>query len=347
MRTKIIYLLLFFALKINAQNTKQNFSFKNKITYDTLYVYDTLRVTDTLRLPVKVAALPALEKCELSYVLLTIPTQENEKFLILNENFAATFSTKRILLSENKNNSFTIKTSDKMKKIGFFGVVFFAFQHLVVAQNNLSLNIGTGGFQLVTQEIPSTFSPGSSKFQTKTSPLFKIGVSASRDFAQHKFSIITGLNYSYLRGTPFTVVSNFRSTQERYLSEGTNYETYNHLWNIPLAIRINALKIFKPTFGLEGYFKASPVMTSPNPYRNIGTGQVEYPKSVVHYWGTSWIAGFDVEISPKLGIRLNYAKGMAVEFGKGQGSFLQTKMNRFEISALYHLARRKKAEIIK
>ena len=330
MKTKTIYFLLFFVLKINAQNTKQNFSFKNKITYDTLYVYDTLRVTDTLRLPVKVAALPALEKCELSYVLLTIPTQENEKFLILNENFAATFSTKRILLSENKNNSFTIKTSDKMKKIGFFGVVFFAFQHLVVAQNRFSMSLSSGFYNQKANEIVTIdYKLKTGNTTTKAAPFVKLGTHLFFPVWGNRLKFETGVNYYYMKRSDFQIFTpdpNFKITY----NGGEDFSKNVQMFTFPAILQVKLGRI-RPILGAEYFYKRKP-MTA---FVANGTAREQIFYKLPSY-GIFFIAGVETKISKHLNIRLTYNRAVSDERqDQPFGNQYKTKMMRAELGLLY------------
>ena len=178
---KKIILLLFcvgISFPFFAQNAKKGFPLKNKIVYDTLVVYDTIFITDTVRLLKKRMPETGLSNLPTQTILLEISTKnkENEQILLINRDYTATFSNHRILLSENNNNRFTTKKIGKMKKIGFFGVMFFAFQNLLIAQDKFSLSLASGFYNQHTTSIVTIDSKNTvGKSTTNSKPFIKIG----------------------------------------------------------------------------------------------------------------------------------------------------------------------------
>lgn len=322
--------MLLFALNMNAQNTKQNFSIKNKIKYDTLYVYDTIRVTDTIRLLEKLTALPNLEKRELSYVLLTLPIQKNEEFLILNENSAAIFSTKHILLSENKHNDFRIKPSDKIKKVGFFDVVFFAFQHMVVAQNRFSMSISSGFYNQKANEIVTTdykFKVGNAS--TKAAPFVKLGTHLYFPIWDNRLKFETGLNYYYMKRSDFQAYTPNPNAMTTYTG-GEDFTKNVQMLTVPAILQIKLGKI-RPILGAEFLYKQNP-MTA---FVANGTSRAQTFYKLPSY-GFAFMAGLETKISKHLNLRLTYNRAISDETREQlSGNQYKTNMMRTELGLLY------------
>jgi hypothetical protein len=72
-----------------------------------------------------------------------------------------------------------------MKKLSFFGVVFFAFQAMVLAQTNYEVSIGSGIW----------WENGKIEYVNKPhSPLLNIGLYAKRNFTGKIFGLHTGVD---------------------------------------------------------------------------------------------------------------------------------------------------------
>jgi hypothetical protein len=118
----------------------------------------------------------------------TINHQAN--LLLISDQQTATFPINHIILDENFSKN--IKNSESMKKLSFFGVVFFAFQAMVLAQTNYEVSIGSGIW----------WENGKIEYVNKPhSPLLNIGLYAKRNFSDKNIGLKSGLLYSYLFST--------------------------------------------------------------------------------------------------------------------------------------------------
>lgn len=207
MRKQIFYLLFWaIPMSVSAQEMKDLLHSQHSIVYDTLFVYDTIFVTDTLRLLEHNTLVQALENLPFQFISLenTTKNKDNEQILILNKNFAATFSHQRILLSDTKNHKFTIKKSDKMKKINFFGLVFIAFQNMVIAQDLVSFSLGSGFYnQQTSSTVTIDYNNIKGKSTTPTKPFIKLGAHLSWLVFQDELRVETGLQYYFLQRSDF------------------------------------------------------------------------------------------------------------------------------------------------
>jgi hypothetical protein len=315
-----------------AQNTKKILPPKNKIVYDTLMVYDTIFVTDTIRLLKNRAPVSALEKLPVQNILLQIErkNEENENFLLINKNFAATFSSNRILLSENKNNHFTTKNSDKMKKIGFFGVVFFAFQNMVVAQNNLSISLGGGAyFHQADEVVYDSYLRTSGTDKANLAATFNLGVNGFRNIGNTPLAIGASLQYNYLLRSdfkPYTHDPKFADFINTYEDFKKNY----HMFSLPIFVQWDKWLI-KPRIGAEYSLRLSPKTSSV-----ISGNTTSLESFYLPFNNISALAGFDVKLSKKAKVRLTYTKGLRSEkLHQPKGSQFSVGMQRFEASILY------------
>ena len=134
-RLGLIVLICLLSHRASAQKTRGGDSPRR----DTVFVYDTLFVTDTVWLPhpgkQHHRLLPTLPPLQPEGFALGSPS----KTLIFFSGNTATLANSDIIDSVN---IIHLKNTDTMKKIGFFGVVFLAFQHMVLSQNHVTLNSG-------------------------------------------------------------------------------------------------------------------------------------------------------------------------------------------------------------
>lgn len=131
----IIFCICIF-FRTNAQ-TDTVYEYEDIVVYDTVVVFDTVFIKPNIdeKLPSKLKSINLLQ-------LDTINHQAN-LFLISSQQ-TATFQINHIILNENFSKN--IKNSESMKKLSFFGVVFFAFQAMVLAQTNYEVSIGSGSW---------------------------------------------------------------------------------------------------------------------------------------------------------------------------------------------------------
>ncbi len=293
-----------------------------KLVADTIFVYDTVFVTDTLRiyLPTKnMTVIHQLPTQDASSGLV-IRNAGKENILIISSGMAATISTNSITDSVN---IFNVEKSEAVKKLSFFGVVFFAFQNMVLAQNDFHLNFGGGMYNLTTNN----------SLQTPKSPQFLAGLGYSRTMAAGKISLQAELNYHFLIRSDFDNVGNLMY-QPNPLRNNEGFAQNYHLVNLPVSLQWNT-KWFSPHAGLELYYKTSPKI----PYVATTTsGESVSQPYYIAYHAIGWFIGFQVPISNRLRGNLNYFQGISTEYtAQFNGDQYSTKMRRLEVSLSYRL----------
>jgi hypothetical protein len=340
---KRLFLILFcvsVSFSIFAQNGKREFPFKNKIVYDTLVVYDTIFVTDTVHLLKNRTPETQLANLPMQTILLEseAANKENQQFLLINRDFAATFSSQRILLSEKNTNHFTTKNSDKMKKIGFFGVVFFAFQNLLIAQDKFSFSLASGFHNQRTPDIVTIdYKNATGKSTTQAKPFVKLGVHLSEKVLQEKLRLETGLQYYFLQRSDFQTYTpdpKFMTT----FNGGDDFSKNTHLFTLPVSVQWNSYKI-KPLIGAEFFYKLKPYTVFFTDANGATVRQQVYYNLPVY--GFSTFLGAGVMLGKQIEARLTYNKGLTSEkTDQPNGSQYKTKMNRYELSFRYNLLKK-------
>jgi hypothetical protein len=305
--SKIAFSLLLAGVLLAGQGRAQSRVRQRVTVVDTLFVYDTIFVTDTIRVRKPAKKMARVEP---------LPARTEPTFWVISSTPGATLLTRSIMGADTV---FQFKQSATMKKVSFLGVVLFAFQHLVLAQNNLSLNVGTGGYNLRS----------TTGLTSKTAAQLWVGGSYARDFVGGKIGLVADLNYHYLWSAEFepqpgAVVPIYDESFKQ------NY----HLFNVPVAVQWNT-RWLSPGFGAEWYYKLSPriaqVLTDAN-------GVPRNTSYRVPYHGGSWFAGVEVPCSSRAKARLRYYQGFTTEYKASFGSTsFWTKMRRLEVNLSYRL----------
>ena len=284
------------------------------ILQDTVFVYDTVFITDTVRIRYKQ---PAMEPLPAS-LLLSGQEGTSQKYVIISATGAATFSLVRIIDSVNIS---PFKHSDSMKKIGFFGVVLFAFQHMVLAQNNISINVGGGGYR---NKVNSTMS-------SKTAPEFLLGVGYQKDFANGKLSFNADADYHFLAESNFDAVPRYNGFD--IFTNDQQYSNY-HALSLPVALSWNT-PWFSPGIGVEYYLKKTPLIKKE--YLNNGVEPYTSEYIVVNH-GVSLLASIQAPVNSRMKMRLVYAVGLLPESaGYYNGTAFQSYQQRLEMKLSYRL----------
>lgn len=272
--------------------------YEDVIVYDTIMVYDTVFVKpDIIEIsPIKLKSINLLQ-------LDTIKHQAN--LWLISGQQSATFPINCIILDENFSKN--IKNSESMKKLSFFGVVFFAFQAMVLAQTNYEVTLSSGIW----------WENGKLEYVDKPySPLLNVGLYAKRNFTDKSFGLKTGLSYSYLLCTgsyEFDGTTGFWYSQEGYEFEDLNihYGSGLHNISVPLLLYYDKSKI-QPFIGLNyNYLVSGPLentygsryyANSHNLGANIGIGysfsknisfNLEYKHNLTYDYGESIYGSFD------------------------------------------------------
>lgn len=313
--SKTAFFLLLAGLLLAAQGRAQSRPRQRVTVVDTVFVYDTIFVTDTIRIrkPVKKMAL-----------LAPLPTSGDstffQKILLFSPSHTATFLNTGIIGSDTV---FQFKQSETMKKISFLGVVVLAFQQMVLAQNNLSLNVGTGGIQLHSN----------TGLNSRPAPQFWVGAGYKGTFAGGRASVLADLNYHFLFRSAFDA-SNPKADPFNFSLAQSDFNQSFHLFNVPVGVQWNS-RLVRPSLGAEAYYKVSPKIPL---WLTDANGLGRETSYVLSYWGASAFVGLELLLSERLNARLRYYEGLTTEQGlsSGQGNF-QTKMRRLELNVAYRL----------
>ena len=308
---KIFFIFSFILFSISTINAQLDSDLVG--SRDTIFIYDTLVVVDTIRIsrsPIDFKDLEKLSSKELSYLEVK-NAHSNEKLFIFSNGQTATLPDSNI---KSVNNNFNSKKSDEMKKIGFLGVMLFAFQNMVLAQNDVGIYVGSGAYNLLVNDKPNT----------NFVPTAHIGVSYQKPFASDKLFTDIRLNYSYLSATRFSSIDNISyMTLETTVTEpgGISTETlvtrndasstdYScHIFSVPLIIGLNGKK-FRPFVGIEPYLKDYLYLsTSIDTPQNIGVSTGVAGGS----FGANAILGFQIPFSERFALNASYLRQFTVE----------------------------------
>ncbi len=112
MKNKVVYLLLLFMLysKIQAQTIDTVFEYETIVVYDTVKVYDTIKIDDKNLAASTVSDSFFKNNNSVEKAVLAIDTaNQNAELVLFNKNDTATISINSIIVTENLNNSDTMK----------------------------------------------------------------------------------------------------------------------------------------------------------------------------------------------------------------------------------------------
>ncbi len=285
----IILFWIFMLFKANAQ-TDTVYVYEDVIVYDTIVVYDTVFIKpDINNIPLKLKSINLLQ-------LDTITHQAS--LLLISDQQTATFLINHIIPDENLNKN--IKNSESMKKLNFLGVVFFAFQAMVLAQTNYEVTVGSGiwweNSNLQYVDVPY-------------SPLINAGVYVKRNFTDKNLGLKTGLLYSYLFSTgsyKFDGTEGVWHSQEGYEFEDLNihYGSGFHNISIPLLLYYSKYKI-QPFIGLNYNYLVSGL-------QNSSSGTEFFTDS--HNAGIN--AGIGYSVSGNFSVNLEYKHNLTYDYGE-------------------------------
>jgi hypothetical protein len=257
---------------------------------------------------------------------------------LISDQQTATFPINHIILDENFSKN--IKNSESMKKLSFFGVVFFAFQAMVLAQTNYEVSIGSGIW----------WENGNLEYVDKPySPLINAGVYAKRNFTGKSFGLKTGVEYSYLLGSNGY---KFDGTNGIWHSENglefedlnSNYGAGQHNISIPILIYFDKYRVH-PFLGFNYNYLATGMQTS-------STGTKYFSDS--HNIGLNLGIGF--RLNSLFAINMEYKYNLTYDYGEAisyegsnpseadntvLGSSFNLKNTQVRLSIVYALNKRK------
>jgi len=278
---------------------------------DTIFVYDTLIIVDTIhisRTPIDFKDLEKLSSKKLSYLEVN-NAKTDEKLFIFSNGQTATLSNSYINLTNNNLNS---KNSDEMKKIGFLGVMLFAFQNMVLAQNDIGVYLGSGAYNLLVLDEKNT----------NFVPSINLGISYQVPFANDKLFYDIKLNYSYLSKTKFNSVDSVSISVIDFPFTGPPVNNmpmttikaatsryHCSILSLPLTLGLNGGS-FRPFIGIEPYYKDFQYLSTPSDSQeNSLTGFGVSSTSI----GASAIVGFQIPFSKRFALNASYLRQFTVE----------------------------------
>ena len=304
--TCVILLLHFIFSSLNAQLDSDSLGSR-----DTIFVYDTLVIVDTIRIsrsPIDFKDLEKLSSKKLSYIEVENATSK-EKLFIFSNGQIATLSDLSI---KSTNNNFNSKNSDEMKQIGFLGVVLFAFQNMVLAQNNVGVYLGSGAYNLLVVDEENT----------NFVPTLNLGIYYQQAFANDKLFYDVKFNYSYLSQTKFNSIDSVSisvidfspigppvSSMPVTTIEAATSIYHCNIFSLPLTLGLNSGK-FRPFIGVEPYFKdyqyiSTPIDTPESRLVGFGVSSTSI--------GASAVVGFQIPFSKRLAFNASYLRQFTVE----------------------------------
>lgn len=286
---KHIVLCTLFALaffQVSAQ-TDTIFIYEDVIVYDTIIIYDTV-----IREPIT-SNISYIDPKSISLLQIDSINQQVNLILISKEQ-TATFPINHIIHSEN------IKNLKSMKKLSFFGIVFFAFQTMVLAQTNYEVSIGSGIWWQngMLNNIDKPYSP-----------LINAGFYAKRNFIDKNFGLKTGIGYSYLipsKDYKFDGTLGIYHTDDgsEFIELNQNYNAGMHNITIPLLLYYDRFFI-QPCVGINY-----------NLLVTLNEETVENPTSYnkPHNFGLNF--GLDFKINETFAISTEYKRNLTADFGQ-------------------------------
>jgi hypothetical protein len=291
-------------------------------------VYDTVFIKPEINniLPLKLKSINLLQ-------LDTINHRAN--LLLISDRQTATFSINHIILDENFSKN--IKNSESMKKLNFFGVVFFAFQAMVLAQTNYEVSVGSGIW----------WENGKLDYVDKPySSFLNAGIFAKRNFTDKNFGLKTGVEYSYLIGNgdykfDGTVGIWHSDDGSEFEDINSNYGAGQHNISIPILIYFDKYRV-QPFLGLNYNYLATGMQTST-------TGTKYFSDS--HNIGLNLGIGF--RLNKLFTVNMEYKHNLTSDFGQSissegsntgntvLGSSYDLKNAQAKLSIVYSLSKKK------
>ncbi|PID95354.1 MAG: hypothetical protein CSA95_00075 [Bacteroidetes bacterium] len=303
--------------------------------YEDVIVYDTVIIYDTVFIPPNMNNILPLKRKSIN--ILQLDTLHHQAHLsLISDQQTATFSIDHIILDENLHKN--IKISESMKKMTFFGVVFFAFQAMILAQTHYEVSVGSGIW----------WENGSLEYVDKPySALFNVGLGAKRNFSGKRFGLKTGVEYRYLLGSndytfDGTIGVWHSENGEELEALNRNYGAGLHHIAIPLLIYFDGYRV-QPSLGINYNYLFSGMQTS--------TTRTEY-YSNSHNMGIN--LGIGLKINQLITLNMEYVHNLTSDFGQTiigeEGNALNTVLRRSytlrnahaKLSLIYSLRKKQK-----
>lgn len=297
--------------------------------YDTLVVYDTIVIHDTLRLRDEVVK-DSLEleylmhQIEVKQAIIQIDTATSRANLLVPFGYkSATIPINGIILTENT------KKLESMKKYSFFGLVFFAFQTMVIAQADYGISAGSGIWWPHTKEY---------EVSTEVAPTFNAGVFISKGIFNNRFGLELEVNYHFLMNN-YTYKFVVNTLEHRVIGDAEAASCF-HQVSVPLNLFLNLQK-FKVYTGLEYAFRTS------ESWAKDASGN----RYAINSLGLT--AGLSYQLTGRLLLDLRFRQGLTVDIDRMEYSYytgqqlhsidynLNWKSSQAGLSVFYSLAKKK------
>ncbi len=308
---------------------------------DTIYIYEDVVVYDTIVVYDTVFVKPVSNRIEAMKpkpigILQIDSLQLKANLLLISNGQTATIPINGIILNENFSKN--IKNLERMKKLSFFGVVFFAFQSMILAQTRYELSLGSGIW----------WENGNIEYLEKPySPLLNVGFFAKRNSIGKNLGIKIGVEYNYLFSTEeytfggTTGIWHSKNGQE-FESINNNYGAGMHNILIPLLVYYDKHTI-QPYVGVNYNFLATRQQTSP-------TGTKYYSSS--HNLGLN--LGASIKINQSFAMNMEFKHNLTPDYkecisGEGNsnaasahGNTFSLKNTQIKISLVYSFKKHQK-----
>ncbi len=354
MKNKLALTLLFFLLStcfVLAQIESST------LVRDTIFVYDTLYITDTIHIERPSIELVRLDSKPIEEIYsesLNKDFKIGEKVIIFLDGTATIYDS-NIIHTDKLINS---KKSEEMKKLSFLSLMFFAFQNMVLAQNDIGLSIGGGLHNLVVDYSgQNEFANVFMVTDTKLEACFNAGLNIRRPIVKNKLQLNAGLNYYYLSPTSFPVtIQNGEPVEvntidslaiERpyipnFLNQDENFTTAFHLISLPIGVYANT-KWVRPGVGVELYHKRAKVASNITYTDQDGNIVAQNQKHIIPYTGVSVFGGLQIPIAKRFDIEMKYTLGLTSEYIANYNDVeIKTQLQRIELAARYQLGKKNK-----
>ena len=267
--------------------------YEEVIVYDTVYVYDTIYVKERYDIPSLINPQPikALRSSKNKYP---------EKLLLIFGEQAATFRFDSIIQNENNNE---IKG---MKKLGFFGVVYFAFQSMVLAQTSYEISIGSGAWwasgELAYAERPY-------------SPLLSAGVFAKKNFSDRAIGLRAGLEYSYLISTGSYKYDG--TIGVAHSLSGSEFERINEYYGAGLHNVTIPFVVYYDKHAIQPFVGVNYNYISTGLFSSSSFDGLEYVDSS-HNFGLN--IGTGIKLGNVIKLNVEYRCNLTSDYGEGKGN---------------------------
>lgn len=250
-----------------------------------------------------------------------------------------------------------------MKKLIFIGLLLFAFQNRILAQENFGISIGGGLhylnltfdpdniYDLDATIDPSNLSESTLNERNSLTPTFNIGVNYKVDLLRDKLFCQIGLKYHFLPSTTYIYASdkvnlNLHSVLEVLPTSNLFTKNY-HLFTLPFGVYFKTKRI-SPGIGAEAYLKTSSAISytySADDGNGNSTPQEDTYR--IALGGANVFGEVQVHLSKRFDLNLKYATELTKQLLHIYGDLpFNATRKRFDVTLRYRLGSKKMVENI-